>query len=55
VDQAAKDKKPIVLLVNDNDHINAVTIDYTGGLRYPHLERIAGTPDLLTAIHAAKK
>jgi predicted metalloprotease with PDZ domain len=55
VDQAAKDKKPIVLLVNDNDHINTVTIDYTGGLRYPHLERIAGTPDLLTAIHAAKK
>ena len=55
VTQAAKDKQPIVLLVNDSDHIITVKIDYTGGLRYPHLERIAGTPAYIDQIHAAKK
>jgi hypothetical protein len=32
-----------------------VAIDYHGGLRYPHLERIEGKPDRLTAIFTAKK
>jgi hypothetical protein len=31
-----------------------VRIDYHGGLRYPHLERVADTPDLLAAIAAAR-
>jgi hypothetical protein len=44
-----------VLLVNDGDHLNTVTLNYTGGLKYPHLERIPGTPDRLGPIHAAKK
>ena len=55
VKDAAKSKAPIVLLVNDADHIRTVTIDYTGGLRYPHLQRIPGAPDRLGPIHAAKK
>jgi len=29
-------------------------IDYHGGLRYPHLERITGAPDVLTAIAAPR-
>jgi predicted metalloprotease with PDZ domain len=53
---AAKGKgAPIVLLVNSFDHINTVTLDYHDGLRYPHLERIEGTPDRLAQIHAPKK
>ncbi|RDS83536.1 M61 family peptidase [Dyella monticola] len=34
--------------INGNERV--VTIDYRGGLRYPHLERIAGTPDRLSAL-----
>lgn len=45
----AKDGKPIALIVKDGDHIGPVQIDYTGGLRYPKLERTQG-PDLLTRI-----
>ena len=45
----AKAGKPIALIVKDGDHIGPVQIDYTGGLRYPKLERTQG-PDLLTRI-----
>jgi predicted metalloprotease with PDZ domain len=38
---AAKDRKaPIALLVKAADQIAPVSIDYHGGLRYPHLEKI---------------
>ena len=40
---------PIELLVKDGEHYRLVRIDYRGGLRYPVLERIPGTPDLLGA------
>lgn len=46
---------PIRLLVKDADRFRTVAIDYHGGLRYPHLERIEGAPDLLTAIHAPRR
>jgi predicted metalloprotease with PDZ domain len=46
---------PIVLLVNSFDHILTIKLDYHDGLRNPHLERIPGTPDRLTSIHAARK
>ncbi len=45
---------PIELLVRDGARYRTVGIDYHGGLRYPHLERIAGAPDMLSAIFAAK-
>ncbi|HEY9028183.1 MAG TPA: peptidase M61, partial [Burkholderiaceae bacterium] len=41
--------RPIELLVKDGDRYRLVRIDYRGGLRYPALERIPGTPDLLAA------
>jgi hypothetical protein len=31
-----------------------VPVNYHGGLRYPHLERIAGTPALLDETLAAR-
>ncbi len=55
VKAAKKNTAPIVLLVNSFDRISTVRIDYHGGLRNPHLERIPGTPDRLSQIHAAKK
>ncbi|MBX3563388.1 MAG: M61 family metallopeptidase [Sphingomonas sp.] len=50
---AAKDgKDPIRLLLKSGDHFREVSIDYHGGLRYPHLEKIgdgeAGLDKLLT-------
>ena len=48
-------KEPITLLVKDFDRYRTLQIDYHEGLRYPHLERIAGKPDRLTAIFAERK
>jgi predicted metalloprotease with PDZ domain len=45
---------PVELLVKDDAAYRIVRIDYRGGLRYPRLERIEGTPDLLTAILSAR-
>lgn len=54
--KAAKDgKAPIELLIKEFDRYRTVKLDYHGGLRYPHLERIAGKPDYLSAILAPKK
>jgi predicted metalloprotease with PDZ domain len=54
--KAAKtDKAPIRLLVKEFNRYRTIDVDYHDGLRYPHLERIPGTPDLLSAIYAAKK
>ena len=48
---AAKgDGKPVELLVKRGDLYQTVTLDYHDGLRYPHLERIDGTPDRLATI-----
>jgi len=55
VTAAKTDKKPIVLLVNSFDHIDTVQLDYHEGLRYPHLQRIEGTPDRLSQIYAPRK
>jgi predicted metalloprotease with PDZ domain len=48
---AAKDgKEPINLLVKKGNLYQTVSLDYHGGLKYPRLERIEGTPDRLEAI-----
>lgn len=53
--KAAKDDKaPIRLLVKTFDRYRTIDVDYHGGLRYPHLERIEGTPDYLTKILTAR-
>ena len=55
VTEAKGGAKPIVLLVNSFDRISEVRLRYHEGLRYPHLERIPGTPDRLSLIHAPRK
>lgn len=51
---AAKDpKKPVKLVIKNQDVFREVTIDYTGGPRYPHLQKVGtgetGLDRLLTA------
>lgn len=41
---------PIEILLKASHRYRTLRIDYHDGLRYPHLERVAGTPDYLGAI-----
>ncbi len=50
---AEKDTRPITLLLKDRDTIQSVALDYHGGLRIPHLERVEGTPARLDDVLAA--
>ena len=52
---AKTDKKPIELLVQDDRHFRTLQVDYHGGLRYPHLERVKDKPALLDDLLAALK
>ncbi len=53
---AAKDRtEPIELTVKNFDELETLRVDYHGGPRYPHLERIPGTPDYLSAVLAPRK
>lgn len=51
----AKGGAPVELIVRQADSFRTVRIDYRGGLRYPHLRRIGGRPDLLTKILAPRR
>jgi predicted metalloprotease with PDZ domain len=57
--QAVKDAQnssaPIVLTVKNFDEYKTLKIDYHGGLKYPHLVRVDGTPDYLSQLYAVKK
>jgi len=49
--KAAKDSaEPINLLVKKGKQYRTVALDYHDGLKYPQLERMAGTPDRLSSI-----
>jgi predicted metalloprotease with PDZ domain len=48
-------KEPMTLLLRDGPRYRTVQIAYDGGLRYPHLVRIAGAPDRLTDILTSLK
>jgi len=50
----AKAGAPLELLVKTGDVFRSVRIDYRGGLRYPKLERIEGTPDRLSVLFAPR-
>ncbi|HUO17618.1 MAG TPA: peptidase M61 [Verrucomicrobiae bacterium] len=49
---AEKNNAPIKLLLKREKEFSTVTLDYHGGLRYPHLERVESTPDRLDEILA---
>lgn len=46
---------PITLIVKNGDRFRTISFDYHEGLRYPRLERIAGTPDRLGDILAPRR
>ena len=53
---AAKGVGPTVeLLTKSGDRYRTVKVPYNGGLRYPRLERVVGTPDRLGEIFAARR
>jgi predicted metalloprotease with PDZ domain len=52
---AEKSKEPIKLLLKRGDEFVTISLDYHGGMRYPHLERVETTPDRLDAILAPAK
>jgi hypothetical protein len=52
---AEKSKEPIKLLLKRGDEFITVSLEYHGGMRYPHLERVETTPDRLDAILAPAK
>jgi predicted metalloprotease with PDZ domain len=49
---AEKTTAPMVLIVKRGHIFRTVSLDYHGGPKYPHLVRIDGVPDRLTAILA---
>jgi len=52
---AEKTKEPIKCLFKRGDEFVTISLDYHGGMRYPHLERIETKPDHLDAILAPAK
>ncbi|HEY2661239.1 MAG TPA: peptidase M61 [Caulobacteraceae bacterium] len=52
---AASGAAPIELLIKNKDQFRTVRIDYHDGLRYPHLERMAGAPARLDDILTPRK
>jgi predicted metalloprotease with PDZ domain len=52
---AEKSQDPIKLLLKRGDEFLTISLDYHGGMRYPHLERVETTPDRLDAILAPAK
>ncbi len=46
---------PIEMMLKNGDRFRTVQFDYHDGLRYPHLERIEGTPDRLGDILAPRR
>jgi S1-C subfamily serine protease len=49
---AEKSGDPIKLLFKHGDQFRTISMDYRGGLRYPHLQRVDGSEDRLGAVLA---
>jgi predicted metalloprotease with PDZ domain len=52
VKKAQHSSAPISLITSQTGWFQTLSLDYHDGIRYPHLERIEGTPDMLAAIMA---
>ena len=52
---AEHSREPIRLLLKYQGEYQTVAVDYHGGLQYPHLVRVEGTPDYLDQIIAARR
>jgi hypothetical protein len=54
IHRAKNSKEPIELLAENDDYFQTYKVDYHGGLRFPHLQAIAGKTDVLTEIAKMK-
>ena len=54
VAKTASEAKPLELLIKTGEYYEVHRVDYRGGERYPHLERDAAVPDLLSQIIAPR-
>ncbi|WP_419729892.1 M61 family metallopeptidase [Lichenicola sp.] len=52
--ESPSNQNALQLLLKADNHYRTVSVDYHGGLRYPHLQRTGSTPATLDAILAAK-
>ncbi len=50
IEESKGTSKPIALIVTHTDDYRTIEIDYHGGSRYPHLERVPNTPDRLSDV-----
>jgi hypothetical protein len=41
---------PMTLIVQNGEFFTTASIDYHGGERYPHLERVTGKPDWMETL-----
>jgi predicted metalloprotease with PDZ domain len=48
--EAQSSHKPIDLLVENDDYYQTVSVPYFDGPRFPHLERVEGSPDTLSEV-----
>ncbi len=46
---------PIILVIRNGDRVRTLPMTWSEGLRYPRLERVAGTPDRLSDIMEARR
>jgi predicted metalloprotease with PDZ domain len=51
---AQQTRKPIELLVENDGYYRTIPVEYYDGPRYPHLQRIEGKPDVLSAVLAPR-
>jgi predicted metalloprotease with PDZ domain len=54
ISAAASSHQPIALLVESDDYYRTLDVAYYDGPRFPHLERIEGRPDTLSALIQAR-
>ena len=52
--RAQQSKKPLQVNVQHNGSVELHAIDYSGGLRYPHVVRAQGRTDYLSEILSSK-
>lgn len=52
--EAGRTRQPLELVVRADERVRTLQLRSDEGLRYPHLERIADRPDLLSAMLAAR-
>jgi predicted metalloprotease with PDZ domain len=50
VKESSNTTTPIQLIYSSGEFVNTANVDYHGGLRYPHLEKIASSPDWLAEL-----